>query len=304
MTHTLGTNCTELVVLTPADRARVMADIAGFGFRHVRFEVPWQLVQPRKDVWDWTAVADVARLAALHGIELLPILGVHMAPWKYNALDYGEFCRRAAELLKTPAYELGNEPNLQLFNAFGKADPIVPLIMKGYSFIKQVQPGALIVFPGLAAAETFTAKILWWSLYGNTSPEDFLAAALRLGVGPWFDVMAYHPYAIDKHFKMQLPKLTQPMIARGPTLQKMLVAEKLSRPMWATEWGFDIGAIGIDEAAKRFVVQLPMTATVYERSYLFAWRDHPGHGGSYGLVDANNVPRKPYFDVVHARLRG
>jgi hypothetical protein len=298
----LGINCTELTVIP--DAKRVMADMAAFGFRHVRFEVAWQLVQPVKGSWNWDAVRLVRDAAKANGITLLPILGVHMAPWAYTPADFGEFCRRAAIELQAPAYEIGNEPNLQAFNPMGKADPIVPLIRAAFSTIKGVQPAAKIVFPGLAACATYSGFNWFFWLgpfgpYGNTSPEDFLTAALKLGVGPWFDIMAYHPYSIGPGFDAQPPSAAQVMIAKTPLLRTLLRTKGIGVPLWATEWGFDAN-LGAAEVAKRFTVQLPLMNQMCDRSYLFAWRDYVGHGGNYGLVDANNKPRQPLFDTVKA----
>lgn len=290
----LGINCTELTLLAPDDIKRVMADIAAFGFRNVRFEVAWQLVAPTKGAQDWDAVRQVRDAAKANGITLLPILGVHMAQWAYTPADFGAFCARAATELQAPAYEIGNEPNLQVFNPFGDPAPIVPFIQKGWSGIKGVQPAAKVVFPGLAAAETFVMKFLWWSLYGNTSPEDFLTGALKLGVGPFFDVMAYHPYSLTAGFAPEKPSASQPMMARIPKLQKLA-----GRPLWLTEWGYDYAKTPPTTAATWFNAQLPLMG---DGSYFFAWRDYVGHGGTYGLVDANNNARQPIYDTVRKAI--
>ncbi len=74
---TLGICVSELAILNPIDQKRVLTDIHAFGFRSVRFEVPWVAVQPRKGVWDWALVRNARDVARSLGIELLPVLGVH-----------------------------------------------------------------------------------------------------------------------------------------------------------------------------------------------------------------------------------
>lgn len=295
----LGINCVELTLLQPADQKRVLSDIAAFGFRHVRFGVSMKLVCPSKGAYVWDAVVTARDLARANGIELLPLLPIdslNMPSWAMPA-DFAAFSARAAALLAAPAYEIGNEPNLQTFNAFGNPAPIVPLIQKAWSGIKGAQPAAKVVFPGLAACETFVARFLWWSLYGNLSPEDFLTGALKLGVGAFFDVMAYHPYSIDGQFAQQPPSATQVMIAKTPGLAKMA-----GRPLWATEWGFPSNTLTLTECARRFTAQLPLMNVMCERSYFFAWRDDPRHGGNLGIVDANNAPKQPLYGAVKAAL--
>src|SRR6185437_6900490 len=122
---TLGINCTELILLAPTDAQRVLADIADFGFKHVRVEIPMALVAPKQGQWVWgpttylgNPVAGVQLLvdtAKAVGIELLPILGVHMPSWSWKP-SFGEFCRQAPQVMNAPAYEIMNETNVAAFS--------------------------------------------------------------------------------------------------------------------------------------------------------------------------------------------
>jgi hypothetical protein len=315
MTHQdqLGINAVELVLLAPSDAKRVLEEIAAFGFKHVRFGVPWLLIEPVKGQQNWgnttyngQTVAGVQLIvseAKRLGLTLLPILGVHMPAWTWIAKDFGEFCRRAHVTIGAPVYEVMNEPNLHAFNPFANAAPIAPLIVEAKKNIT-----AQIAFPGLAAAETYAGWgiqllfgfIPWPYQYRNASPEDFLRDSLALNVGPHFDVMNYHPYALKMDFSLDVPSATQPMIKRSSGLHEMSGKSTII----GTEWGFDIAKIGVPETARRIGIQMPLMHDRFDRHYLFAWRDDARHGGTFGIVDTANKPRKEIADVVKAALLG
>lgn len=292
---TLGICCSELAVIS--DASRVLADIAAFGFNRVRFEVPWAAVESVKGQRNWAAVTNVVKLASKYGIELLPILGVHTPTWSWTAADYGSFCADAAKVIRSPRYEIWNEPNLHQFLAMGSASTYVPWLKSAYAAIKAVQPSALIVLGGLAAAESasgfnwffWVAPFGWWA---NTSPERFLQNALQAGARGYFDVCGYHPYSIDAAFVPQPPNAKQVMISRIDTLKQMSPA-----PVLLTEWGFDLSRVDAVTAASWFTAQIQIPSMAGE-SFFYSWRDYGTN--RCGLVDANNTPRQPLYNAVKA----
>lgn len=301
----LGINCVELTLLQPADVKRVLSDIAAFGFRHVRFGVSMKLVCPSKGQFVWDSVVKARDLARNNGIELLPILpcdALNLPSWATPA-DFGDFCGRAATLLGAPAYEVGNEPNLHGFNPFGKAATYAPWLSAADDGIKRAWPTATVIAAGLAAAADASGFnwFFWLGPFGpwaNTSPESFLADLVKL-VPAKFDAAAYHPYSLGPGFDLQPPTAGQVMIAKTKTLQKLT-----PKPLYLTEWGFDMAKATPAQAATWFTAQLPLMAATGgpSRGYLFAWRDYAGHGGTFGLVDANNKPRQPLYDTVRRSL--
>jgi hypothetical protein len=303
---TLGVNIVELTLLTPADRQRVLSDAAAFGFRHVRFGVSMKLVCPSKGRYVWDAVVNARDLARANGTELLPILptdSLNLPSWATPA-DFGDFCGRAATILGAPAYEIGNEPNLNGFNPFGKAATYAPWLSAAYDGIKRAWPTATVIAAGLAAAVTYSGFnwFFWLGPFGawaNTSPETFLADLVKL-VPAKFDEAAYHPYSLGPGFDLQPPSAGQVMIAKTKALQAIT-----PKPLHLTEWGYDMAKVAPAQAAAWFTTQLPLMAATGgpNRGYLFAWRDYAGHGGTYGLVDANNVARQPFYDTVLRSLK-
>lgn len=292
---TLGICCSELAIIPDADR--VLSDIAAFGFRKVRFEVPWVLVEQVRGTRNWAPISNVVKLAAAHGIELLPILGVHAPAWSWTATDFGSFCADAARVLNTPRYEIWNEPNLAAFLKNGDAYTYVPWLQAASKAIKTAQPNAQIVMGGLAAAENATgfnwwfwlAPFGWWT---NVAPEDFLQDAWNVGANPVTDLIGYHPYSIDAGFNPVAPSATQVMIARIPKL-----AAISKKPLLLTEWGYDYSRVDPNTAASWFKTQLPLMS--YD-SFFYTWRDYGTD--KYGLVDATNVARQPIYDTVYAAV--
>lgn len=292
---TLGICVSELAILNPVDQKRVLTDIRAFGFRKVRFEVPWVMVQSRKGSWDWSLVSNAKSIADSLGIELLPVLGVHTPTWAWNPVDVGIFATEAAKLLQAPAYEVWNEPNLAAFVKDGSAATYVPWLSAARLAIKAVQPAATVAMAGLAAAVDATGfNWAWWLApfgpWRNTSPETFLGAALKAGAR--FDAVAYHPYSIGPGFDQQKPTSSQVMIARINTLRKLT-----DKPMLLTEWGFDFAKCSPAQAAQWFTAQLPL---MVGDSWFYAWRDYGPY--KFGLVDANNKPQQPMYDTVRAAL--
>lgn len=296
ITMALGICISELAILNPIDQRRVLADAAAFGFRRVRFEVPWVVVQPAKAKWDWASVRNAKSIADSLGIELLPVLGVHTPTWKWTPTDVAIFATEAAKILRAPAYEIWNEMNLAGYHKDGNAATYVPWLNAAYDAIHAVDPRAKVVMGGLAAAiDAAGFNFFWWigpfGPWRNTSPETFLAAAKAFGAR--FDAAAYHPYSIGPGFDEQPPSTSQVMLARIPTLQATIG----ERPLMLTEWGFNLDKMTQAVAAQRFLTQLPLMGS---DSYLYSWR----HYGSlhFGLVDAQNRPIQPYYDTVKAAL--
>lgn len=301
----LGINCVELTLLQPADMKRVLSDIAAFGFRHVRFGVSMKLVCPSKGQFVWDSVVKARDLARNNGIELLPILptdSLNLPSWATPA-DFGDFCGRAATVLGAPAYEVGNEPNLHGFNPFGKAATYAPWLSAAFDGIKRAWPTANVIAAGLAAAVDASGFNWFFWLgpfgpWGNTSPESFLSDLIKL-VPAKFDAAAYHPYSLGPGFDLQPPTAGQVMIAKTKALQKLT-----PKPLYLTEWGFDMAKTTPTQAAPWFTAQQPLMAASGgpNRGYLFAWRDYAGNGGTFGLVDVNNKPRQPLYDTVRRSL--
>lgn len=297
---TLGICVSELAILNLSDQRRVLRDIRDFGFRKVRFEVPWVTVQPRKGSWDWSLVTSARDIAREFSIELLPVLGVHVPKWAWTPVDVEVFAREAAKTLNAPIYEVWNEPNLALFHKDGDPKTFAPIQRAAYNGIKSVQPGysSKVALAGLAACVDWRGFNFfpWLGPFGwfrNTSPETFLRGILNASAP--FDLVAYHPYAISSGFVHQEPTANQEGIARIAKLQGMVNKP----PILLTEWGFDMapGKVTPNTASQWFTKQL---ALLPGDSYFYNWRD--GYGQQFGLVDANNVPRQPLYDTVKKAL--
>lgn len=290
----IGVNCEELMTLS--DPVKTLTDIRAFGFTAVRFEVAWQLVQPAKGTWNWGVIQTIKAAADKLGITLLPVLGIgHSPSWAWTIADVQLFAAVTAKTLNTPDYEVWNEPNLSAFNRMGQAVTYVPWLNAAFAGIKSVQPYSRVIMGGLSAC--VTAKGFNWFFWlapfgpwGNSSPEDFLSAAIAGGAK--FDAVAYHPYSIGPGFDVQAPSASQVMLARIPVLQKLVRS-----PLVLTEWGFDAAKVSSKNQVAWFKSQL---ALMPGDSYLQCWRDNGGE--KFGLVDANNVPREPYYSTVRAAL--
>jgi hypothetical protein len=311
---TLGICLQEAGFLSAASLNTTFQDIARFGFRHVRFEVPWRGVQPTKDTWDWTKVREIRAAATAQGITLLPVLGAmkgltdfqrHDPTWAWTPTDFGVFAAKVAQELRCPAYEVNNEMNLHAFNPFAKVEPVIEQSKAAYVAIKAVQPDAQLVYPGLAACLA-DKRTVWWffTIFENKDPVAFFDESLKKGMGPFFDVASYHPYSTGgaTGFVSESPSANQVMLAKTGQIRASLdKADYTQKQLWLTEWGFDMAVMSNEEASKRFAIQLPLMEQ-HARSYLYTWRDNGNF--VYGCVDANNNPREPFYSTVKAALNG
>jgi hypothetical protein len=188
---------------------------AGLGW--VRGDFDWPNVQPEPGVWKWEMLDASVDAAEAGGIRLLPIL-TYQAKWAKpsgsHREEWLEFVRRAVTRYRGRLHhwEVWNEPNLSY--AWDQPDGAAygRLLGDTYQVIKQVDPGATVLFGG-------TASI----------PLPFIEAALKAGAR--FDAMNVHPYR-PPHEVAQLP-------ADIAALENLLARHGAGgKPLWFTELGW------------------------------------------------------------------
>lgn len=73
------------------------------------------------------------------------------------------------------------------------------------------------------------------------------------------------------------------------------MAKQDLRPYSFTEVGYDANKVSLTQAAEHIREQFTdLTAP----KWVFCWRDTVGDFGNYGLVDAQNRPKEPYYSAV------
>lgn len=288
----IGVCVSELATLPDIDR--VCADIAAYGFTSVRFGVFWRQVQPT--IWstpNFTPITRARDTAAKHGLSLLPVLTggaamPTMAGWwnpTQRAQHFGTFCAAAAKTLPDcPLIEIWNEPNLHRYWAMGDPATFTPMLRAGTAAVRAA--GRKAVLGGLAAETDWAG---WsWGRWQNRAPTTFLA-----GINPAdYDILGYHPYNLDPGFKVVEPSPGTFGLAQIPKLAA------LRKPLLFTEFGMDFDKITPKVGAEWITKQIPMLDA---DSWLYNWRDSGDQ--RFGLVDAGNTPRQPYYGTVQELIR-
>ncbi len=305
---------------TDAERVTVLDRLAEAGVEWVRVDIGWSAIvgQGPYMISQWHVdLADrCVDLARARGLKVLGML--HMTPgWANggqgattpptNVNDYAWAARWVAEHFRgrVAAWEVWNEPNLSDFWQ-GTVGQYVELLRAAYPAIKAGDPGALVLFAGVAH---------------NDAP--YIQAAYAAGAKGSFDVLATHPYQSPGDLPPEtpddgsiyrlshLPAVRQVMRQNGDD----------AKPVWFTELGWSahdnwpgiadwqrgvtleqqgdylVRAVRYTEANFSYV---PVIILYRER----AWAgDSDVHQQGYGILNGD-LSARPAYTALKGFLRG
>jgi len=290
-----------------ASRARALDAMKANGVTALRVDVAWSMIEPRRGAYDYGwGVPHIDRLFAMaqqRGFRVLATL--YLTPSWANGgkgdrvmpddvRDYAKVAGFAAGRWKSvEAWQVWNEPNAKAF--LNPPDPVAytKLLRAAYLAIKAANPSARVVFGGTEYVDT-----------------EWIKRAYDAGAGPFFDVMAVHPYPGDaaapperasdgnKWWLTETPKLMALMKSRGDA----------GKSIWYTELGWSahsntsstpIWARGVSEAqqADYLVRTLRLVQSSYpqvSRVYWYTSRDKATgdiHQDRFGLLRRDFSPR-------------
>ena len=234
---------------------------AASGCEWIRMQFLWSYFEPEPG-YDITlrmwAADQVVNLARERDLKLL-IDVTHVPAWALrtnsrqpiDAAAYGDFFSRLAEHFagRIDAWQIWNEPNL----IDGDNPPLrpaefLPLLRAAYPAIKEADPDALVVFPGLAPTSLMEDGWVydddWW-----------LEALLEINQGEaarWFDVLGVQAYGAGNHPDTYYPGniSSNPEWVNAPEfyfrhveqLRAVMVNAGLEEvPVWIAEMGWPVG---------------------------------------------------------------
>lgn len=294
---------------TDEQRIVVLDKLAAAGVRWVRIDFGWSSFEPQaKGVyaqWYIDRTQFLLDAAKARGIKVLAMLwrtpawanggkGVYDPPT--NPKDYGDFVAWFGQRFRdqVAAYEIWNEPDLLSFWT-GTQEQYVGLLKAAYPRLKAVDPRA----PVLIAGTTY-----------NRTP--WLAAALSLGAGPYFDVVATHPYMGIADQPPETPDTTGKniwLMDHAAAVHKLIP----NKPIWFTEFGWssheNTGGEknwqrGVSEATQadylvRAIEFVRMKHPYVEVMFWYAERDEMWqstlHKRHYGLLYEDLKPKPAYM---------
>lgn len=282
-----------------------------------RIEIKWSVVDRCNGTYDWSVYDDDIAAAARRRLRTLATLAYsprcrRPPAWSdkwgpdtpRRRAAYAAFARATALRYRgrVSAYELWNEPNVEIFWRPAPNVPDYVALVKGaYARIKAVDPDALVLAGATAPAPNSSHRI---------DEVTFIQRAYGRGVAGSFDAWSHHPYSSPMR-----PSRTHPqnswfqMCCGAPSIRSTMDANgDAGKRIWGTEFGAPTARVSPAEQAG----QIREAYTVW-RSYawagvLFAYtlRDNTGFSGdTYGLLRAD-WRRKPAFaayeDVAGARF--
>ncbi len=252
----------------------------------------WPVLEPERGKYDWGPADDEFRAWQDEGLIFAPILGYTPA-WastgpkseaSYPPSDLADFARFAEAISRRFAgriatWECWNEPNIEFFA--GTIAEFADLQKAMAVGVLRGDPEARVLFGGLAGADV-----------------PFLERCYEQGVGPYFDIMAMHPYQWgttfnDGWFTTKVSSIRDALDRWGDR----------SKPIWLNELGWSTGDAGVTEDVQaRLLVQCYVTALGLghlgaERAFWFCVKDWGGPG--YGLYGDDGKKKRAFWSYKH-----
>ncbi|GHJ60113.1 hypothetical protein NOK12_26310 [Nocardioides sp. OK12] len=273
------------------ERAEVLDRIEASGARWVRLDIGWAMLEPQPGVFDtsWGRPLVDEVMDQLRERDLKVLVMFWLTPsWassesdaftaQYTSpddpADYATALGRVAQRWGdvVDAYEIWNEPNLEVFYHGTDPETYTDLLCASYPVVKRADPDARVVFGGL--------------MYND---DDWLQRAYDAGVGGCYDVMSVHSYqapadsppsVVDDGEVWNLRNLDEvrdTMIENGDRL-----------PIWITEFGWSVHENEPDTEPWRRGVDEATQARYAAEALILLAEDFPYVGVAFWYKDAVN----------------
>jgi len=301
----------------------IVVRTADIGASWVRIPLYWNSIEPANttpDNYQWPKSRD-AHLAHLSSKNVNVILTLSSNPsWAATYLggpidradisELVEFMEAAVARYSAPPY---NIKHWEIYNEADNGDEMwaewgwgyfgnhpqeyVDLLAAIYEPIKAIDPGAQIVFSGIAYD--------WWTSSGGIFVESFVDDVLERDGDLYFDLMNFHYYPV---FRDNWRTYGQGIIGKATYLRNKLAEYNVDKPFICTEasqWSDELHG-GSDELQSRYVVQVfarsmaaDLEATIWlklvDNAGVDAWK--------YGLVHRDDLSPKPAYHAYQTAAR-
>ncbi len=218
--------------------------VVELGADWVRIDFIWALVEPERDVLDWTVYDRLIFDADARGLRIFATIagtpgwatsGSEAIGVPDDAGDWADFCYRAAARYRgrVRAWGLWNEPNLDHFWEGTRQDYIDRILMPGARAIHMADPLALVAGPELAHIDSAGWES-WLKICVGVARDEL-------------DVVTHHVYPGGASASDVTEKLEQggPYPWDPPAVKKVLKdVGWFGRPFWLTETGVESDRAG------------------------------------------------------------
>lgn len=197
------------------------------GAEFCRVLVPWSLVQPTPDTYDWASLDLMVAQAAEAGIQLVPVVAAAPAwalPLKDASLPFAEFMREATTRYKGQIayWQVWTNENLGVYWD-GEPNPT--------SYAKLLRAGYLAAHRGDSAA-----SVVLGSPWG--ADNAYLTGLYEAGAGPYFDIASLNLFTYPNAPEADLPD-SPAMPGQLATFRDVMTAQgDEAKPLWVTSLGW------------------------------------------------------------------
>jgi hypothetical protein len=300
---TIGVATSPLYGQSKAAIEQQLDDLLAIGVTSIRVFVPWGLVEPLDNIYNWQHIDDIMSAAAARNMGVLaqvnatPVWGGENGPGipigsgQPNVGAFSDFMSVFANRYQSTvsAYEIWNEPNYyQFFNPISP-EAYTDLLKAVYPILKTIDPTATVVAGAVGTTQTFLGLTM--------SPVQFVQRMLAAGAADFFDALSVHPYGDQIPYSGSCPSCPSNVLTPRQQVEAIMAMLE-GKKVWITEYGVPTAPGGFTEAQQAaWIKDLLDTWQTYDPDlvgpiFLYTIRDalNPQDPASlenfYGLWDA------------------
>jgi hypothetical protein len=272
----------------------VLDRVAEAGIAWIRVDFNWNLMEPSRDVYDWSLTDSVVNDARTRGLNIFATLaytpgwangGQDISVPATDPADWYKFVFDTVSRYKDSVTHWGmwNEPNLDGFFSGSREEYIRDVLRLGAQAAKAADPTSFVLGPELAHLES-----AHW--------EAWLYTVLR-EAGDVIDIVTHHNYSSTGQAvvrDMGVPgafwKIRTP---RGI----MVLTGTAANPLWLTETGWRTDLISEAQQAD-YYVQVLKGVDFYpwlDKVFFYEMVDDPRFPEKWGILNADLTPKEAFY---------
>ena len=272
----------------------VLDRVAEAGIAWIRVDFNWVLIEPSRDVYDWSLTDSVVNDARARGLNIFATLaytpgwangGQDISVPATDPADWYKFVFDTVSRYKDSVKHWGmwNEPNLDSFFSGTREEYVQDILRLGAQAAKAADPASFVLGPELAHLES-----AHW--------ETWLYTVLK-EAGDVIDIVTHHNYsstgrAVVKDMGVQgaFWKIRTP---RGI----MVLTKTADKPLWLTETGWRTDLVSEEQQAD-YYVQVLTGVDFYpwlDKVFFYEMVDDPRFPEKWGILNADLTPKEAFY---------
>jgi hypothetical protein len=282
----------------------VLKKVVDAGITWIRTGAHWSAVEIQKGIYDWTQVDRVVNYAHSNGLSILLMIG-YTPGWANgnkginyppdNVADWENFVRLTVNRYKSQVKYWGiwNEPNFIDFFALGKDVYVEKVFLPAARVIRDTDPAAFIVGPGLAHLVSLNEEWYFWMKYILTQAPEYI------------DIVSHHIYKNEGVFYIYnllengedfIPSVREIVEETGHGL----------KPFWITETGWNTREFSENEQADRYLAMLQerQNKSYPDKIFFYEIIDDPTPGIDPWGILRSDLSEKPAYNVYKDFIAG